>query len=559
MVTTATTCGSLLQELQEIWDEIGESECDRDKTLLQLEQECLEIYRKKVEQTRKYKANLHQSFAEAEAEITDIISALGLRASVPRLDNVKGSLMERISAIKPLLEDLRLKKEKKIKHFLEVQLQMSQIRAEIAGNDPLNNEPKVNEDDLTEKKLGELKLQLKELQDEKTLRLQKVDSYINAIHALSVVMLLDFGKMVAGVHPNLVITAKAQAKIISNETISLLTELLSSLKLEKEKRLKKLQELGRTLEELWSLMDASAEEQMKYRHVTCLVSSSIDEVSKQGCLSLDVIEQTEAEVERLNILKASKMKDLVFKRQVELEEIYKRVHMDVDSDTARQILISLVDSGNVDLSDLLVSMDGQIAKAKEHASSRKDILDKVEKWRHATEEENWLDEYERDDNRYSAGRGAHKNLKRAEKARMLVGKISSLVENLIVKVKSWEAEKGMPFLYDKAPLLHMLEEYAVSRQQKEEEKRRYREQKRLQEQIATEQEAIYGSKPKKPLGQSTNTNTLAGTPVNRRMGTPSTRYGVSDTKERRDRNRIGTVIPINYVALPKEDSATRGT
>lgn len=47
----------------------------------------------------------------------------------------------------------------------------------------------------------------------------------------------------------------------------------------------------------------------------------------------------------MNILKASKMKELVFKRQNELEEIYRGVHMDVDSDAARQILISLIDSG----------------------------------------------------------------------------------------------------------------------------------------------------------------------------------------------------------------------
>lgn len=40
-------------------------------------------------------------------------------------------------------------------------------------------------------------------------------------------------------------------------------------------------------------------------------------------------------------------------------------------------------------------MDDQIAKAQEQAQSRKDILDKVEKWKHASEEEIWLNEYER--------------------------------------------------------------------------------------------------------------------------------------------------------------------
>ncbi|XP_035546002.1 65-kDa microtubule-associated protein 8 [Juglans regia] len=42
-----------------------------------------------------------------------------------------------------------------------------------------------------------------------------------------------------------------------------------------------------------------------------------------------------------------------------------------------------------------IYMEEQIAKAKDQAQSRKDIVDKVEKWRYATEEEKWLEEYER--------------------------------------------------------------------------------------------------------------------------------------------------------------------
>lgn len=49
--------------------------------LLQLEQECLDIYRRKVDKTRKYKALLHQSLAESEAEINSLVSALGERLS----------------------------------------------------------------------------------------------------------------------------------------------------------------------------------------------------------------------------------------------------------------------------------------------------------------------------------------------------------------------------------------------------------------------------------------------------------------------------------------------
>lgn len=57
--------------------------------------------------------------------------------------------------------------------------------------------------------------------------------------------------------------------------------------------------------------------------------------------------QLEEEVGRLNVQKVSRMKELVFKKQNELEDIYRGVHMDVDSETARQILISIMDSGTI--------------------------------------------------------------------------------------------------------------------------------------------------------------------------------------------------------------------
>ncbi|KAL0380076.1 UNVERIFIED_CONTAM: microtubule-associated protein 5 [Sesamum angustifolium] len=550
--SATTTCASLLRELQEICDEIGESDTERDKILLQLEQECLDIYRKKVERSRKYIAELHQSLAASEAEIAQLSSALGERVSVPRYDKMRVNLKHQISIISPIVENLRLKQQERLKEISKIEVQIAHICADIAGSDQILDPNEIHVDELDLTRSGELKSHLQEL--EFNLRLQKVSSHISAIHELTVVMSLDFKKIMAEIHPSFVDTAAGQSKSISNETLARLKQRTEFSKA-KENRLLKAQDLGRTLKELWVLMDMPVEEQTRFYHVTSLITSTADEVSSPGSLSNDVIEQAEVEVERLNVLKASKMKELIFKRQSELEEIYEGVHMDVDSDKARQILSTLIESGSVDLSDLLSSMDGQIAKAKEQAQSRKDILDKVEKWRHAAEEESWLDEYERDENRYSAGRGVHKNLKRAEKARILVSKIPSLVESLTVKVKAWELEKGTPFLYNKAPLLRTLEEFTIYRQEKEEEKRRSREQKKLQDQLATEQETLFGSKPnvKKPLGQSTYANTMVATPNSRRVGIPSARHGISSGKDRRDSGKAGGVIPINYVALSKDD------
>ncbi|GMY22873.1 65-kDa microtubule-associated protein 5 isoform X1 [Fagus crenata] len=524
---------------------------------------------KKVEEaaiiTAVYKVNLH-----CEQCARDIKKPLLRTQGVHTVDfdveksdlKGRGTLKEQISAIKPILEELRSKKQERIKEFSEIQSQVVCICAEIAGHGQSNSssDPQVNERDLTVKTLGELKSHLQELQNEKIFRLQKVNSHVNTVWELAVVMSIDFSKTVNDVHPSLSDSLGNQLKNISNDTLARLTGVIQSLKQEKQQRLKKLQDLGRTLIDLWNLMDTPVDERKRFDHVTSLISSSVDEVSRQGCLALDIIEQAEIEVEQLTVLKGGKMKELVFKRQNELEEIYRGAHMDVDSEAARQILINLIDSGNVDLSDLLSSMDDQIVKAKEQALSRKDILDKVEKWRYATEEEKWLEEYERDENRYSAGRGAHKNLKCAEKARNLVSKIPSIVDNLTAKVKAWEVEKGIPFLYDKVPILHSLEEYIVLRQEREEEKRKSREQKRLQEQLAAEQEALFGSRPapKKPLGQSTSTNTMVGTPTGRCLATPSGRHGISAGKECRESGRVNNIIPLNYVALPKDDAISRG-
>ncbi|TXG49145.1 hypothetical protein EZV62_025020 [Acer yangbiense] len=45
--------------------------------------------------------------------------------------------------------------------------------------------------------------------------------------------------------------------------------------------------------------EASIEEQQRFVGVTSLISSSVDEITGRGCLSLDVIEQVENEIKML--------------------------------------------------------------------------------------------------------------------------------------------------------------------------------------------------------------------------------------------------------------------
>ncbi|RCV17746.1 hypothetical protein SETIT_3G244600v2 [Setaria italica] len=546
------SCGSLLQELQELWGEIGQDEMERDKMILQLEEDCLNVYRKKVNETRKQKADLLQALSFGEADIDKILSALGERESFPRSEKLGGTLTDQLAKIEPVLKDLRQRRDERANEFRAIQLQIVRLQAEISGTIDHGDitAPVVDENDLSLKRLGELKVQLNELQTEKNLRLQKIDVQINCINEMCNIMSLDLKKALYDVHPSYAELGRSKPVSISNSTLERLAGKVHALNHEKKQRLRKLQDLGSTLIELWNLMDTPVDEQRCFDHVTSLIKVSQNTVMPHGCLAHDLIEKVEIEVKRLTHLKASKMKELVFKKMTELEEIYRSVHMEIDSDSERRILNDLIDSGRADLSELLAGMDDRIAEAKEHALSRKDILEKVEKWTSASEEETWLDEYERDQNRYNAGRGAHINLKRAEKARVLVNKIPSLMENLTAKIKVWE-KKGIPFMFNKVRLLDSLEEYTSTRQQKEEEKRRLREQKKLQEQFGTKPSPIRPLPARKPLGQSSNVNIAVGTPTSRHVTTPMSRKGGLSSGKVKEATKT-TLGPANFVALRKD-------
>ncbi|KAJ9153840.1 hypothetical protein P3X46_027239 [Hevea brasiliensis] len=470
-----TTCGTLLQKLQQIWDEVGESDEERDKMLLEIEQECLDVYKKKVEQAAKSRAQLIEALSDAKIELASLLSALGEKSFVGMPEKTSGTIKEQLAAIAPALEQLWKQKEERVKEFSDVQSQIQKICGEIAGNLNVNETPAVDETDLSLKNLDEYHAQLQELQKEKSDRLQKVLELVNNVHDLCAVLGMDFFSTVTEVHPSLNDSTGVQSKSISNDTLARLAKTVLVLKEDKKQRLHKLQELATQLIDLWNLMDTSIEERKLFNHVTCNMSASVDEVTVPGALAMDLIEQAEVEVERLDQLKASRMKEIAFKKQAELEEIYVLVHIEIDPEAAREKIMALIDSGNVEPAELLANLDNQISIAKEEALSRKEILEKVEKWMSACEEESWLEDYNRDENRYNASRGAHLNLKRAEKARILVNKIPALVDTLVAKTRAWEEDRGMQFAYDGVPLLAMLDEYAMLRQEREEEKRRIRE------------------------------------------------------------------------------------
>ncbi|KAL0371614.1 UNVERIFIED_CONTAM: microtubule-associated protein 3 [Sesamum calycinum] len=270
-----TTCGSLLNELQIIWDEVGESDAERDRMLLELEQECMEVYRRKVDQANKCRAQLRQAIADAEAELAAICSAMGERpVHIRQSDQSTGSLKAELRAILPEIEEMRKRKSDRKNQFIESE------------------------------------------------RLKQVLEHLNYLYSCCSVLGLDFKQTVCGIHPSL--GESEGSKSISNDTIEQLGTAIQKLREVKVQRMQQLQDLATSLLELWNLMDTPIEEQQTFQKVTCNIASSEEEITEPGMLSADFIDYVKAEVSRLEELKASKMKELVLKKKTELEDICRK-------------------------------------------------------------------------------------------------------------------------------------------------------------------------------------------------------------------------------------------
>ncbi|KAG7566255.1 hypothetical protein ISN44_As10g028400 [Arabidopsis suecica] len=503
-----TTCGLLLRQLQEIWNEMGETEDEKDAALADIEKECLSVYKRKVEEASRCKANLLKEIAVGRAEIAAIGSSMGGQEIHESSNSRLGeNLKEELENVNVQLEGLRKKKAERMTRFNEVIDQLLKLSIQLGNPTDYLNKFAAEETDLSLQKLEDLRKQLAELQNEKSKRLEEVECLLKTLNSLCLVLGEDFTDMIRGIHSSLV---DSNTRDVSRSTLDKLDMMIVNLREVKLQRMQKVQDLAVSLLELWNLLDTPAEEQKIFHNVTCSIALTESEITEANILSVASIKRAEDEVIRLSKLKITKIKEVILRKKLELEEISRKMHMATEVLKSENFSFEAIESGVKDPEQLLEQIDSEIAKVKEEASSRKEILEKVEKWMSACEEESWLEEYNRDDNRYNAGRGAHLTLKRAEKARVLVNKLPGMVEALTAKVTAWEDERGNEFLYDGVRVLSMLDQYKTLWEEKEHEKQRQRDLKKLHGQLITEQEALYGSKPspnksgKKPLRTPVN-------------------------------------------------------
>lgn len=96
-------------------------------------------------------------------------------------------------------------------------------------------------------------------------------------------------------------------------------------------------------------MDTPEDERKLFDHVTCNISPLVDEVTIPAFVALDLIEQAEVEVERLDNLKKRRMKLITVKKQAKLEQIHGHAHIEIYLEAARGKMLEMIDRGMLSL------------------------------------------------------------------------------------------------------------------------------------------------------------------------------------------------------------------
>ncbi|KAI3946543.1 hypothetical protein MKW92_012416 [Papaver armeniacum] len=312
-----TTCATLLKQLHQIWDEVGESDGNRSEMLRQINQECLDIYKKNVDQAGKLSAHLSQQMQHEVGEEDDKHNDMLHQIDQELFGVYEIKVDEAAKSSALLRQELIVLNDKRKMLFADVQSQIQKIRAEITEQAP--EAPTVNEDDLSLNKLDELRSELQVFQGKSDcFKVSKVLACVTTVRDLCPVLGINFVNFINEVSPSLTKsinngTFSELAKTVEllkreelEKTSSKLAKTVEFLKKEKMERLRTVQHLAAQLFELWSLMDTSPEERSMFDHVTCYISATVDEVTLPRALDLAMIEDAKWEVRRLEVKVSTK-------------------------------------------------------------------------------------------------------------------------------------------------------------------------------------------------------------------------------------------------------------
>eukprot|EP01026_Neomeris_dumetosa_P083825 TRINITY_DN976_c0_g1_i10.p1 TRINITY_DN976_c0_g1~~TRINITY_DN976_c0_g1_i10.p1 ORF type:complete len:729 (-),score=102.40 TRINITY_DN976_c0_g1_i10:109-2295(-) len=474
------TCNECIQRLQAVWQDMEVPVEKISDRLRQLSVSAGRVWETAVSEAEEERNELRKGVEAAVKEIRKIQDQLGEAHVDENLRESTGSLIQAVAAeskrsMKSLYDEVmgcvnqwKRRKEERVCEFQIVHEQIIQLMGQMGQQTPgpLFGNLSPNKFDISQANLEFLALEKEKLKAEKNVRERKLEAMLSRLRKVCIELGEDDLQIAQSIHPSLQnyrdtlpgqkfafnqtpqqfnqtpqTRSQGEARFDLGDQVfkslqSKLDEMLE-IKITKEERANQMLDM---LNGLWSALEIPETDVDRTIFVKLLTGAAkLHDKTIEKCLG---------EVARLETQKKQIMVGMIQNKERELQQMCEQSHLIMPD---MSILLyggqNMNMQGHGQITSVLSKIMKFVRETQQIVEKRQPIIRGIEEINQVKAEVDWLQDYERDDNRFK-GRDSCKRLQRSIKASKQRERLPGLTRKLIQMIEEWEANQNVHFQYD---------------------------------------------------------------------------------------------------------------
>jgi protein regulator of cytokinesis 1 len=483
--TLTALAATTAQQLEEVWDEVGYSPEDRAAQLSDLLAKFRDACEAKIAEERGVAETFRQTIADAKEELRKTGEALKSLVDPHMLrENNNQTLMDELSSLEAAVENIR-EEAKAARDDLKQCSELLKDSHRALGL-KLDDRWLDVESDLTFSRREEFRRKVSEMREDVSTRTSAIIQLVKDCQDLINELRIDtqqnpldrriVGSLVRSKHGDLIMTSLIENETcvgISSASLDALTERIAQLHNEKNKRVATINEIGESIYELWQRLRISETEQKAF-------AASVDGIGT------DTIEKGEAELERLQSLKAKMLGNLVWEAREMIQNLWEEMNA---TDEEKKSFQSFAEKREeMFTNELLEKHEEYIQLLNSKLEHMRPILRIIERRECIIRERMELEELQKDPERLQQrGAAMTRQLMEEEKmAKRIKRELPKLTQMLDEKLQEWKNMNGEDFKYRGNVYLKVIEEQEEEWQQYKENETQLKLKKKQEEKASVE-------------------------------------------------------------------------
>lgn len=483
--TLTALASTTAQQLEEVWDEVGYSPEDRAAQLSDLLGKFRDACEAKIAEERGVAETFRQTIVDAKEELKRTGEALKTLVDPHLLrENNSQTLMDELSSLEVAVENIRAEAKAARDDLKQCCDQLKESHKALGLK--LDDRWLDIESDLTFSRREEFHRKVTEMREEVSTRTSAVIQLVKDCQELINELRIDtranpldsriVGSLVRSKHGDLIIASLVENETcvgISSASLDSLTERITQLHNEKNRRVTRINEIGESIYELWQRLRVSEAEQKAF-------AASVDGIG------MDTIEKGEAELSRLQTLKAKMLGKLVLEAREIIQNLWDEINA---TDEDRMSFGAFAEKREeMFTNELLDKHEEYIQLLNSRLEQMRPILRIIERREAIIRERMELEELQKDPERLQQrGAAMTRQLMEEEKmAKRIKRELPKLTQMLDEKLQEWKNTNGEDFKYRGKVYLHIMEEQEEEWQQYKENEIQLKLKKKQEEKASVE-------------------------------------------------------------------------